>query len=365
MFEEFYSDFNYEKAIAQRAENKRLIHEALNNGEDRLAIGRYHHDIHSFFLEDLIPGSKIEEAVSFAPFLTTPYEHELDPFTYEVSLVPVQGSLVLSKYIERLAYEAKQNTKGELFFGLEEPLLVVAMPPDSVFGENSLLCFGSESMEYQFFGVIATDEELNVAKDLRRTFDYGLARPMGGRFSDGRLFIELDTVTLAGIDIEHENPYREFISHEAIMGSIEDFRNSNWVDYEKTLRPKTLGDPKSPSAPIPLDVLEDMRSFCSNEQDWFAFIEEEDSYVSHMGYGLYLAEFENQAFAYFDGIDQPIGPFLGDEGDAILKNLRDLPGNAIARATSYEVYLNPSNPKLVVYSGRKSPRRIPGAQRVY
>jgi hypothetical protein len=272
MFEEFYSEFNYEKALAQRAENKRLIDEALSSGEDRLPIGRYHQDIHSFFLEDLIPGTKIDDAVSFAPFLTMPYVHELDPFIYEVSLVSVQGSLLLSKYIDRLASEPNQSSTGDLFFGLEEPLLVVAMPPDSVFGENSLLCFGSESMEYQFFGVIATDDVLNVAKDLRNTFDYGLARPMDGRFSDGRLFVSLDTVTLAGIDIEHENPYREFISHEAIMGSLEDFKNSNWVDYEKTLRSRTLGDPKSPAVPLPARLLDKLRSFCADHEDWYSFI---------------------------------------------------------------------------------------------
>lgn len=365
MFEEAYADFNYEKALSERTENRLEIEQALNSGEDRLPIGQYHREIQSFFLEDLIPSTKIDDALSFAPFLTTPLVHKLDPFLYEVSLVPVQGALILNKYIERLAYETTTSSSGELFFGREEPLIVVAMPPDSVFGDNSLLCFGSEAMEYQFFGVIATDGELNVAKDLRNTFDYGLARPMSGRFSDGRLFVELDTVTLAGMDVENENPYREFMSHEAIMGCIEDLNNSNWGDYEKTLRPKTLGDPKSPSVPLPHDILDELRGLCSNKEDWFAFIEEEDSYVSHMGYGLYLAEFENQAFAYLDGIDKPIGPFLGEAGEAILKNLRDLPGNAIARATSYEVYLNPADPKLVVYSGRKSPRKIPGAQRVY
>lgn len=87
--------------------------------------------------------------------------------------------------------------------------------------------------------------------------------------------------------------------------------------------------------------------------------------MSNMGHGLYLAEFENQVFGYLDTLNEPLGPFLGEGGEAILKNLRDLPGNAIARATSYEIYLSPSDPKLVVYSGRKSPRKIPGAETVY
>jgi len=365
MFEEAYEQFDFEKALAQRAENRLFIKATLDSDEDRIPIGKYHWDIKSFFLENLLPKSKIEDAVNFAPFLSTPFPHELDPFSYEVTLIPEQGALMLDKYIERLFSGTKNSPTGDLFFGFEEPIFVVAMPPDSVFGEHNLLCFGSESMEYQCLGVIAADEELNVAKDVRNTFDYGLARPMAGTFSNGRLFVEIDTVTIAGIDVEHENPYRDFMDHEAIMGCIEDLNNSHWGDFEKTLRPRTLGDPKSPSVPLPVDVLDELRSFCAANDYWYSFIEEEDSYLSHMGYGLYLAEFENQVFGYLGPVNQPLGPFEGEGGESLLKNLRDLPGNAIARATSYEICLDPSDPKLTVYSGRKSPRKIAGAQRVY
>ena len=367
MFEELYEDFDYKRALGERQINKERVDEVLALEERRVQIGKYEHDLANFFLMDLISKSHFEQTLDAAPYLNdAPFKTDPPVFEYEVSLIPGVGPAMMQKYIELAGQQGDTHDSFWLSFLDHYDITVVTVPPESSFEPTSLLCFGYEGMDHQLLGVIAADSVMNLPSDLRRIFDYGLAKPMSGRVSGDKMFISLDSITLAGIDIEHENPYRSLNSHEHILEVLEDFHNSHWIDYEKQLRPRSWGDEKSPATQIPKHLLEPLREYLESDEDTFSFSEEENSYLCPMGYRLHLAELEDKVYAYMPGVlGEPIGPFLGEGGELLLKNLRDLPGSAIAKPTSYEIYLYPEDARLVVYSGRKSPRKIQGPERVY